>query len=68
MKLDKNITINLTEQDVKEIIAEKCRAEGYTNIKAENVTLEVGQELKGYGLMEHNEIVFKGCKIHYKEE
>jgi hypothetical protein len=68
MKINRNITINLTEEDVKEIIAEKCRAEGYTNVKAENVTLEVGQELQGYGPMEHNVVRFKGCRIYCKED
>ena len=57
--------VNKVEAIIK---AEKCRVEGYSNVKAEHVTLEVGQELQGYGPMEHNVLRFKGCRIYCKED
>lgn len=67
MKIDKNITINLTEDDVKEIIVEKCQREGYVNVRAEDVILKVGEEVRGYGPGEYTTCVFKGCTIQCKD-
>lgn len=63
MKISKNITISFTEDEVKEIIAEKCRTEGYTNIKAKDVILDVGTESNGFGTMEREMPIFKGCRV-----
>ena len=67
-QVDKNITINLTPYEFKELIAEKCREQGYKNVKASDVTFDVGTELRGYGMAEHEEVVFRGCHIHSKGE
>ena len=67
-RIEKNITINLTPDELKELIAEKCREQGYTTVEAKDVTFDVGMELQGYGQGEHNEVVFRGCRISSKGE
>lgn len=66
LQVDKNITINLTPDELKELIAEKCREQGYTTVEAKDVTFDVGTELRGYGMAEHEEVVFRCCTIHSK--
>ena len=68
MKIGNNITISLTPTEIKELIAEKCREQGYTTVEAKDVTFDVGMELQGYGQGEHNEVVFRGCRISSKGE
>ena len=68
MKIGNNITITLTPTEIKELIAEKCREQGYTTVEAKDVTFDVGMELQGYGQGEHNEVVFRGCRISSKGE
>lgn len=68
MNISKNITIHLTENDVKEIIAEYIKTQKGYSVTADNVTLKVGVECRGYGMAEHDVTVFKGCDVDVKEE
>ena len=68
MKLSKSMTIHLTENDVKEIIAEYIKTQKGYSITADDVTLKVGVECHGYGMAEHDVTVFKGCDVDVKEE
>lgn len=67
MNISKNITIHLTEDDVKEIIAEYIKNQNGYSVTADNVTLRVGTECRGYGMAEHDVTVFKGCDVEVKE-
>ena len=67
MNIKKNITINLSEDDVKEIITEYCIKNGY-NVITEDVNLLVCNRSVGYGPMEHDEWFFAGAKVNAKEE
>lgn len=67
MDLIKNITVNLSENDVKEIIAKHIKEHlGYVNITAEDVTLSVGMECVGYGPMEHDVPKFREAIVRCK--
>lgn len=52
MKVKKNITIELSEEDVKKIIADYLSKEGY-KATPDNVRLDVSSRLEGYGMGEH---------------
>ena len=52
MNINKNITINLSEDDVKEIIADYCNKNGY-KVKPDDVTLSIGSRCVGFGPGEH---------------
>lgn len=67
MNINKNITINLSEDDVKEIIADYCNKNGY-KAKPDDVTLSIGSHCVGYGSMEHDEWCFAGAKVKVKED
>lgn len=66
MEIKKNITIELSENDVKEIVADYLNKDGY-NITADDVRLDVGSRTKGYGMYEYEELYFKGAFIKCKE-
>ncbi len=67
MNIKKNVTINLSEDDVKEIIAEYCNKNGY-RVTVENVILFVGNRYVGYGTNEHKECYFGGCRVNVMDE
>ena len=67
MEIKKNITINLSENDVKEIITDYLKREGY-DVTVNDVTLSIGSRCEGYGDAEHEVIYFKGAYINCKEE
>lgn len=67
MNIKKNITINLSEEEVKQIIAEYLYNEGY-KVRADDVTLSVGSRLEGYGMAEHEVHYFKGAYINCKDK
>lgn len=68
MNISKNINIHLTENDVKQIIAEYIKNQKGYSATADNVTFRVEEEYMGYGLGEYNATVFKGCDVNMKEE
>ena len=67
MEIKKNITIELSEKDVKEIIADYLQKEGY-RVVSEDVKLSVGQKLEGYMMDEHYVSYFEGAFIKCKEK
>lgn len=68
MNISNNLTIHLTEDDVKEIIAEHIKNRNGFSVTKDNVTLRVGTECRGYGMHEYGVTVFRGCDIDVKEE
>lgn len=67
MEIKKNITIELSESDVQQIIADYLNKDGY-NVTPTDVSLSVGQRLKGYGPTEHSVEYFKGAFVKCKEK
>ena len=67
MEIKKNITINLSENDVKEIIADYLKREGY-DLEVNDVTLSIGSRCEGYGDAEHEVNYFKGAYVNCKEK
>lgn len=62
MNIKKNITIHLSEGDVKEIIADYLRKEGYS-VEADNVRLIIGSRTVGYFMDEYDEHYFKEASV-----
>lgn len=60
MDIEKKITITLSENDVKEIVAEYLTNKGY-KVTPENVNLIVSNMWVGYGMSEHQQPYFKEC-------
>ena len=67
MEIKKNIRIELSENDVKEIIADYLNKEVYT-VVANDVALSVGTTTKGYGMAEHEVTCFNAAYINCKEK
>lgn len=67
MQIKKNITIELSEKDVKEIIADYLNKEGY-KITVDDVSLSVGSRIEGYGMGEHEVNYFEAAYIKCKEK
>lgn len=68
MNIARRITIHLTENDVKEIIAKEICSQGGFQVTVDDVTLRVGTECHGYGMAEHDVTVFKGCDVEVNRE
>ena len=62
MNIKKNITIELSEDDVKEIIASYLKNEGYV-VTSDNVNLSVGSRITGFGMGECKEVYFKAAYV-----
>ena len=62
MKIVKSITITLSENDVKTIVAEHLKNEGYS-VDVDKVILSVGNKWVGYGMDEHQVPYFKECTV-----
>lgn len=67
MQIIKNITIELSEKDVKEIIADYLNKEGY-KITVDDISFSVGSRIEGYGMGEHEVNYFKAAYIKCKEK
>lgn len=67
VNISKNITIHLSEDDVKEIVAGYIKHQNGYSVAKDNVILRVGTECRGYGRAEHDVTVFKGCDVEVKE-
>lgn len=67
MDIKKNITIELSENDVKEIIKDYLKKEGYS-VSLGDVSLSVGTRLEGFGRAEHPVEYFKGAFVKCKEK
>ena len=60
MNIKKKLTITLSADDVKNIVADYLTKEGYS-VTPENVTLSIGSEWAGFGRDEHQIYYFKEC-------
>ena len=60
MDINKKITITLSENDVKEIVAEYLTSNGY-RVDSDDVSLNVIRTTVGYGMAEHEVVRFKDC-------
>ena len=58
MEIKKNITINLSENDVKEIITDYLKRKGY-GVTVNDVTLSIGLRCERYGTAEYEVNYFK---------
>ena len=67
MEIKKSITINLSENDVKEIIADYLKREG-CDVTVNDITLSIGSRCEGYGTAEHEVNYFKGAYVNCKEK
>lgn len=65
MKIEKNFTATLSENDVKEIIADHFKKEGY-NVTSNDVSISVGKELRGYGMCEYETVCFRSASVKIK--
>ena len=64
MHLTKNITVELSEDDIKEILVEYVRNTfKHVNCDVKDVTIKVERELQGYGLGEYHVCVCKGASV-----
>ena len=63
MDIIKNIEIKFTEQDIKTIVASYCCEHGYSGVKPEDVTVNIGTRCEGYGYGEHDVHYLKGCSV-----
>lgn len=69
MNIVKNITVNLSEDEVKAIIANYIRNElCYETVTAKDVSFDVGRRCVGFGPIEHDECYFAGAKVKCKLE
>lgn len=67
LHIEKRMTMHLSEEDVKKIVASYLSKQGYNALPAD-VTLFVGTKLDGYGPMEHETVYFKECTVELKGE
>ena len=67
MQIKKNITIELSEKDVKEIISDYLNKEGY-KVSVDDISLSVGSRIEGYGMGEYEVNYFKAAYVKCKEK
>ena len=67
MKINKRVTLTFKEEDVKGIICEYLKSQGYT-VNIEDIVLDIGTTTAGYGPMEHQVTRFKECRVEVKED
>ena len=69
MNLSRHAVVELSENEVKELIAECVRNTfKYAKCDANDVTIKVEKEWLGYGLGEYTECVCKGASVKCKFE
>ncbi len=65
MNIIRRMDVKLSEEDIKEIVAEKINNEmPNLNVKPEDVEIQVSRRSVGYGASEHDEPYFKGITVH----
>lgn len=57
-----NTTLNLTPDRLKELITLGLKCLGYET-KLEDISFNVGRESRGWGSMDHDVPVFRGCDV-----
>jgi hypothetical protein len=66
MNIKTNIKIELSSDDVKEIIINYLKTEGY-DFSVDDVVFSVGTRYEGYGMAEHPVDYFEGAYVKRKE-
>lgn len=67
MKINKRVTLTFAEADVKEIVREYLKSQGYW-VDIEDIVLDIGIRYEGFGPMEHQVPCFKECRVEVKED
>lgn len=67
MDILRNITINLSKEDISQMIVDYLEKEGY-QVTTKDIVFSVGTRIEGYGLTEHPVSYFDGCKVHIKDK
>ena len=67
MHIIKDIVIKLSEKDLKDIVSDYLRKEGYP-VESDDVTFSHQTRLEGYGISERYVSYFGGAEIKYKEK
>lgn len=67
MNIEKTITVNISEEELKKIVAEYVEKETKHKIDPENVKFPIGQRTEGDGWGEHYVHFLKGCVVTYKD-
>ena len=62
MDIKENITISFDKNELKHVIAQYVRSKGY-KCESKDVHFNVGTEWQGYGLVEYEKTVLKGCDV-----
>lgn len=65
MEIKRTLTVHLSEEEVKQIIAEHITKEGYKT-EAKDVSLKIGVRYEGYGPGEREISYFEGCDVNCK--
>lgn len=68
MEIKTNVTVNLSEDDVKQILADYVHKKTGYEIRTDDVTLSVGSRIEGYGMGEYSVEYFKGAYVNCKEK
>lgn len=66
MKAKRNISIEISENELKEIVAKHVESKGY-KVSSENVTFRVSRHLEGFGMTEHPVMSFDSCIVNVSE-
>jgi hypothetical protein len=67
MGITRNMTIHLSVNELRQMVLEHLKAKGFSTVSA-NVNFIIERETCGYGIAEHDEIVFKGCDVRVNKE
>ena len=68
MKINKHVTLTFKEADVKGIICEYLKSQGYT-VNVEDVVLDIGTRYEYCGPMDEHQVpYFKECRVEIKED
>lgn len=67
MEIEKYIKIELSENYVKEIIADYLNKEG-CKVEVNDIDFVVGSRIRGYGIHEYEEYYFKEANVYCKEK
>ena len=62
MEIKNSIIIKFTETDLKKIIQEYVKRQGYRS-ELTNIKFDIGTVYRGYGLGEYSETILRGCTV-----
>lgn len=64
-KFERTIKVKLTPNELAEIVKDYLEKEGF-EVDANGVDFISTSEIKGFGMSEHQEIIFKSCEVRCK--